>query len=214
MVLRAAYFQLLRCLKPPLPMSKISQSAHQATSGKETDSLADASGALPPLRRAGSAATSSSVSKAPKAKGSELSTTRERNLRCAAHTCFELRHCGCNSSLELSALLGRRIQQSPNAHLLETFHGGSFVHFMDKVSRYPQDSRVCGVSAPTSERAGGRVTMCLMRAQAAPIRTTAGGTLFYRRQVNDYARGVPWEMRRVARWTPSMRSLAAPSALA
>ena len=77
----------------------------------------------------------------------------------------------------------------------------------------PQDSRVCGVSAHRGSadvRARGwsrdRVSH---GAQAAPIRTTAGGTLFYRRQVNGYARGVPREMRRVARWTPSMRSFAA-----
>jgi hypothetical protein len=29
--------------------------------------------------------------------------------------------------------IGREVEQSPNANLVATFHGGSFVHFMDKV---------------------------------------------------------------------------------
>ena len=118
-------FPLLRCLKPPLFMSKISQSVHQATSGKETDSLADASSALPRLRKAGSAAASSSVSKAPKAKGSELSTTRERTLRCAAHTCFVLRQMGAK---RLAWQTNRTVAQRASSGnvswwFLRTFYG-------------------------------------------------------------------------------------------
>jgi hypothetical protein len=68
-------------------MLKSSQTGRKATSGKETDSLAcasgglGASGSLPPLPRAGSVTPSSSSSKAKNNQGLEYSKTRQRNLR-------------------------------------------------------------------------------------------------------------------------------------
>jgi hypothetical protein len=67
-------------------MLKSSQTGRKATSGKETDSLACASGSLalgnlPPLPRAGSVTPSLSSSKAKNIKGLEFSKTRQRNLR-------------------------------------------------------------------------------------------------------------------------------------
>ena len=56
---------------------------------------------------------------------------------------------------------------------------------MDKVRRCPQESRVVSRRIVAVQSRD-----FLMRAQASPIRTTAGGTLFYRRQVIDNARRV------------------------
>ncbi len=66
---------------PLFGMSKTSQNGPKATAGKETDTLVDASRALPPIPRAGSVASYLSVSKSQSAKGLEKSKTRERNLR-------------------------------------------------------------------------------------------------------------------------------------
>lgn len=107
-------------------MSKSIQTKDAAT-GKDTGPSADASRSLPPLPRAGSVASSLPLLKSTKAKGRDRSKTRERKLR------LELL-CRSAFTVNMNAQwLGRQIEQSPNAHLLETFHGGSFVHFMDRV---------------------------------------------------------------------------------
>ena len=64
-------------------MLKNSQNGRKASSGKETDALAAASGGLPPLPRAGSVTPSCSSSKGKQGKSLEYSKTRERNLRYA-----------------------------------------------------------------------------------------------------------------------------------
>ncbi len=40
---------------------------------------------------------------------------------------------GTQSCASAAHEIGRVVEQSPNANLVATFHGGSFVHFMDKV---------------------------------------------------------------------------------
>ncbi len=108
-------------------MLKIGQNGRKASSGKETESLTGASSGLPPLPRASSITPSCSSLKGKQGKSLEYSKTRERNLRYTRRM-LETRH------TFLGIILRREIERSPNAHLVATFHGGSFVHFMDKVS--------------------------------------------------------------------------------
>jgi hypothetical protein len=62
-------------------MLKSSQSGRKAASGKETDSVADAAGWLPPLPKAGSVTPSLASVKGKKNKSLDLSKSRQRNIR-------------------------------------------------------------------------------------------------------------------------------------
>jgi hypothetical protein len=62
-------------------MLKSSQNGRKAASGKETDSVTDAAGLLPPLPRAGSVTPSLASVKGKNNKSLDLSKTRQRNIR-------------------------------------------------------------------------------------------------------------------------------------